>query len=528
MAYDNKGGSGGKGRTPGKPFEKKPYGNKEGGERKPYNKSGGDRKPYNKSGNDERKPYDGERKPYNRDGGERKPYDGERKPYYKGDGERKPYNRDGGERKPYDGERKPYYKGDGERKPYNRDGGERKPYDGERKPYYKGDGERKPYNRDGGERKPYDGERKPYNRDGGERKPYDGERKPYNRDGGERKPYDGERKPYNRDGGERKPYDGERKPYNRDGGERKPYDGERKPYYKGVYNADRQDKPNRGNGEGDAAKGYKKGYPKPVREAEPEPAPQAAPLVDELPYLVMGRNAVKEALRSGRSIDRILVNKEQDGSLRELVGMARDRNVQLREMDKAKLDELCMPFGHGNRPGNHQGIVAQVPGVEYCDISDILAVAKEKGEPPFIILLDGVEDPHNLGSILRSAECAGAHGVIIPKRRSAGVTAAACKASAGAVEYIKVARVSNLVGAMERIKDEGVWLFGADMTGKPMAGADMKGAVGLVIGGEGSGLSQLVREKCDFLVSIPMFGNLESLNAAVAAAILMFEKKRQG
>ena len=440
MAYDNKGGSGNKGRSPGKPFEKKPYGNKEGGERKPYNKDGGDRKPYYKG-------------------------DGERRPYYKGgDDSRRPYGKEG------DGERKPYYKGDGERKPY-----------------YKGDGERKPYNRDGGDRKPYDGERKPYYKGDGERKPYDGDRKPYNRDS-----------------------------------------GDRKPYYKDVYKADRQDKPYRRDDEGNADKGYKKGYPRPAREAEPQSVPQAAPLADELPYLVMGRNAVKEALRSGRSIDRILVNKEQDGSLRELVGMARDRNVQLREVDKAKLDEMCMPFGHGNKPGNHQGIVAQVPGVEYCDISDILAAAKEKGEPPFIILLDGVEDPHNLGSILRSAECAGAHGVIIPKRRSAGVTAAVCKASAGAVEYIKVARVSNLVGAMERIKDEGVWLFGADMAGKPMAEADMKGAVGLVIGGEGNGLSQLVREKCDFLASIPMFGHLDSLNAAVAAAILMFEKKRQG
>ena len=474
MAYDNKGGSGNKGRSPGKPFEKKPYGNKEGGERKPYNKDGGDRKPYYKG-------------------------DGERRPYYKGgDDSRRPYGKEG------DGERKPYYKGDSERKPY-----------------YKGDGERKPYSRDGGDRKPYDGERKPYYKGDGERKPYDGERKPYNRDGGDRKPYDGERKPYYKGDGERKPYDGERKPYNRDG-------GDRKPYYKDVYKADRQDKPYRRDDEGNADKGYKKGYPRPAREAEPQSAPQAAPLADELPYLVMGRNAVKEALRSGRSIDRILVNKEQDGSLRELVGMARDRNVQLREVDKAKLDEMCMPFGHGNKPGNHQGIVAQVPGVEYCDISDILAAAKEKGEPPFIILLDGVEDPHNLGSILRSAECAGAHGVIIPKRRSAGVTAAVCKASAGAVEYIKVARVSNLVGAMERIKDEGVWLFGADMAGKPMAEADMKGAVGLVIGGEGNGLSQLVREKCDFLASIPMFGHLDSLNAAVAAAILMFEKKRQG
>ena len=312
------------------------------------------------------------------------------------------------------------------------------------------------------------------------------------------------------------------KPYRKDG---EGFDKQTKPYSR---DGEDERRPNRKEAEGPANKSYKKGYPKQGREVEPQAAPQAAPLADELPYLVMGRNAVKEALRSGRSIDRILVNKEQDGSLRELIGMARDRNVQIREVEKSKLDEMCMPFGHGNRPGNHQGIVAQVPGVEYCDISDILSVAKEKGEPPFIILLDGVEDPHNLGSILRSAECAGAHGVIIPKRRSAGVTAAACKASAGAVEYIKVARVSNLVGAMERLKDEGVWLFGADMAGKPMTGADMKGAAGLVIGSEGSGLSQLVRDKCDFLVSIPMFGHLDSLNAAVAAAILMFEKKRQG
>ena len=242
----------------------------------------------------------------------------------------------------------------------------------------------------------------------------------------------------------------------------------------------------------------------------------------------MGRNAVKEALRSGRSIDRILVNKELDGSLRELVNMARDRNIQLREVDKAKLDALCMPFGHGSKPGNHQGIVAQVPGVEYCEVEDILAVARERGESPFLILLDGIEDPHNLGSILRSAECAGAHGVILPKRRSASVTAAACKASAGAVEYIKVARVANLADTMRQLKAKGLWLAGADMAGTPMTQADMKGPLGLVIGGEGEGLGRLVRESCDFLVSIPMAGHLDSLNAAVAAAILMFEKRRQG
>jgi len=261
----------------------------------------------------------------------------------------------------------------------------------------------------------------------------------------------------------------------------------------------------------------------PVQNDRPNPYAE-----DELPYIVMGRNAVREAIKSGRSIDRILVVKELDGSLREVIGLARDRNLQIREVDRAKLDEMCMPFGHGGKPGNHQGIIAQVPGVEYCDISDILDVAKERNEKPFVILLDGVEDPHNLGSIIRSAECAGAHGVIIPKRRSASVTASACKASAGAVEYMKVARVSNLGGAIDRLKDEGLWIAGADMAGTAMDKADLKGAIGLVIGSEGEGISRLIKEKCDFLVSIPMVGRIDSLNAAVAAAVLMFEKKRQG
>lgn len=308
---------------------------------------------------------------------------------------------------------------------------------------------------------------------------------------------------------------------------------ETKPSGRGGY------KPEARQGRGDRqpkeARGSRSTSPARARpsKAQPRPALEAAasaprPLEDELPYLIMGRNGVREALRSGRSIDRILVTKEQDGSLGELVNMARDRNIQLREVDRAKLDELCMPFGHGNKPGNHQGIVAQVPGVDYCEVEDILAVAKARGEAPFLILLDGIEDPHNLGSILRSAECAGAHGVILPKRRSASLTAAACKASAGAVEYIKVARVSNLVEAMRRLKRQGIWLAGADMQGTPMDRTDLKGPLGLVIGSEGSGLGKLVQESCDFLVSIPMFGHLDSLNAAVAAAILMFEKKRQG
>ncbi len=264
---------------------------------------------------------------------------------------------------------------------------------------------------------------------------------------------------------------------------------------------------------------------KPEAPERPAEAPNARP--DELPYLVMGRNAVKEAIKSGRSIDRILVQKEPDGSLREIVSMARDSSLRVDEVAREKLDALCMPFGHGGKTGNHQGIVAQVPGVEYCDISDMLAAAKEKGEKPFIILLDGIEDPHNLGSIIRSAVCAGAHGVVLPKRRAVSVTAAAAKASAGAVEYCRVARVSNISAAIARLKDEGLWIAGADMGGTPMARAKLEGAIGLVIGGEGDGISRLVRESCDFMVSIPMYGALDSLNASVAAAVLMFEKRRQ-
>ena len=317
----------------------------------------------------------------------------------------------------------------------------------------------------------------------------------------------------------RRRYDGDERPYSK-----KRFDGEaeQRTYGKQPY-----------NGKSREEEGVRTHYgkqPDPRKTADPERSREAdAPnaRADELPYLVMGRNAVREAIKSGRSIDRILVSREPDGSLREIVSLARDRNLRVDEVGREKLDELCMPFGHGGKTGNHQGIVAQVPGVEYCEISDMLAAAKEKGEKPFLILLDGIEDPHNLGSIIRSAVCAGAHGVILPKRRAVSVTAAACKASAGAVEYCKVARVANLSGAIARLKDEGLWIAGADMGGTPMAEAKLEGALGLVIGSEGEGISRLVRESCDFMVSIPMYGALDSLNASVAAAVLMFEKRRQ-
>ena len=348
----------------------------------------------------------------------------------------------------------------------------------------------------------------------------------YGKPNGEKKSY-GERsyadKPY-----DKKRYgDGERT-YGKPQGDRKPY-GERsyadKPYDKKRYN------------DGERSYGKKKAYGdkpyerKPAdtrreRPAEPEEAVQQGG-ADEAPYLLIGRNAVREAIKNGRSIDRILVTKEQDGSLGEIVRMARDRNLVLRETDRRKLDELCMPFGHGGKTANHQGVVAYAAGVEYCTVGDILKSAREKGEDPFVIVLDGIEDPHNLGSIIRSAECAGAHGVVIGKRRSASVTAAAVKAAAGATEYMKVARVVNISGAIEELKRAKLWVAGADMHGTDMTKQGLNGPLALVIGSEGDGLSKLVRESCDFLVSIPMKGHIDSLNAGVAAAVLMFEKRRQ-
>lgn len=312
----------------------------------------------------------------------------------------------------------------------------------------------------------------------------------------------------------------------RRGAEQKPYykDGEQKPYYKKRDNAEgRYDRAKKEDNY--KAKREETAYK--ARDKQAENAPQANEEQDELPYLIMGRNAVREAVRSGRSIDKILVTKEIDGSLREIINLARNNNIRVDSVVREKLDELCMPFGHGQKTGNHQGIVAMVPGVEYCEIADILNFAKKKGEKPFIIILDGIEDPHNLGSIIRSAVCAGAHGIIIPRRRAVSVTAAACKASAGAVEYAHIARVANIANAIARLKDEGLWIAGADMSGTAMTSARMEGALALVIGSEGDGIGRLVKEKCDFLVSIPMFGQIDSLNAAVAAAVLMFEKRRQ-
>ena len=312
------------------------------------------------------------------------------------------------------------------------------------------------------------------------------------------------------EGGQNRPkYTGER----RTAGDKGRANGPQKPRF------DRGGKPYAYGDDRPRRERVSKAAPAPVQAEEKEP--------DELPFLIFGRNAVREALKAGRSIDKILVQTEPDGSLREIVALARDAKVIVHEVNRKKLDEVCLPFGHGGKTANHQGIVAYTAGVEYCQVSDILALAQEKGEKPFVVVLDGVEDPHNLGSIIRSADCAGAHGVILGKHRSAPVTAAAVKASAGASEHMKIARVVNISAALEELKAAGLWIAGADMAGESMYKQDMTGAFALVIGNEGEGLSRLVKERCDYLVSIPMNGHVDSLNAGVAAGILLFEKRRQ-
>ena len=237
--------------------------------------------------------------------------------------------------------------------------------------------------------------------------------------------------------------------------------------------------------------------------------------------VIAGRNAVQEALRSGRSIDSIsVVRGARTGSIVPLVAQAKKLGIPVKEVDGRKLDFLC---GHAN----HQGIVAMAAVKEYATVEDIFALAESRGEPPFILLADELEDPHNLGAILRTAECTGAHGVIIPKRRATGLTYAVGKASAGAVEYVPVARVTNMAKTVEELKDRGVWIYTADMDGQDWCTVDYSGPVGLVIGNEGDGVSRLIREKSDFIVSLPMAGKIQSLNASVACGILCYEIARQ-
>lgn len=257
---------------------------------------------------------------------------------------------------------------------------------------------------------------------------------------------------------------------------------------------------------------YKHNQPRPDRAGDEAPADG----------IIEGRNAVIEALRAGTQIDKIFIMKgEVDTALGHIASTARSQGIVVADADKRKLDGM-------SRTHAHQGVIAVAAVRAYATVEDILQAARDKGEPPLLVVCDELSDPHNLGAVIRTAECAGAHGVIIPKRRSAGLTAVVAKTSAGAVSHLPVARVANLPSLLKRLKKEGLWIFGSAADGTTsLYAADLKGPAALVIGSEGSGMSRLVSETCDFLVRIPMRGKLNSLNASAAAAILLYEALRQ-
>ncbi|MGN1296835.1 MAG: 23S rRNA (guanosine(2251)-2'-O)-methyltransferase RlmB [Clostridia bacterium] len=237
---------------------------------------------------------------------------------------------------------------------------------------------------------------------------------------------------------------------------------------------------------------------------------------------VEGRNSVLELLESGKDINKIFITKgERHGSINKIIAIAKERRVIIVEKDKRKMEEMA-------QTQNYQGVIAIVPPFEYCQIDEILEEAKNKNEEPFVLILDGIEDPHNLGSIIRTAETAGVHGIILPKRRAAAVNSTVNKTSAGAVEHMKIARVTNISDSIERLKKEGLWICGTDInTDKYYYNQDLTGPLGIVIGNEGNGMSDKVRKNCDFLVRIPMKGKVTSLNASVSAGIIVYEAVKQ-
>ncbi len=314
----------------------------------------------------------------------------------------------------------------------------------------------------------------------------------------ERRAY-GERKAY----GERREY-GERKAH----GERRNYGERREPGERRNYDERRDCGERREPGE-------RRNYgERPARREERPMRRQERPAMETADNLLVGRNPIREALRAGRDIEKLLVARgELIGSAREIVAMAREARVVVQEVDRAKLDQMAP---------NHQGLIAVASAYAYRTVEDMLALARERGEAPLLVILDGVTDPHNLGAIIRSAECAGAHGVIIPERRAVGLTPAAVKASAGAVEYMPVAREVNLTRAIERLKKEGIWIYGAAMDGEDYRRVNFSGPAAIVIGSEGEGMSKLVAQSCDKIVSLPIRGHIDSLNASVAAGILLY------
>lgn len=238
-------------------------------------------------------------------------------------------------------------------------------------------------------------------------------------------------------------------------------------------------------------------------------------------FTVEGRNAVIEAFRAGKTIDRLFIlDGCQDGPIQTIKREAKKADVMIKFIDKERLDQM-------SQTGHHQGVIAKCAAYEYAEVSDILDKARQKGEDPFIILLDNIEDPHNLGAIIRTANLAGAHGVIIPKNRAVGLTATVARTSAGALNYTPVAKVTNISKTIEELKKEGIWFACADMDGEVMYRQNLTGPIGLVIGNEGDGVGRLVKEKCDYVCSIPMSGDIDSLNASVAAGVLMYEVVRQ-
>ena len=252
------------------------------------------------------------------------------------------------------------------------------------------------------------------------------------------------------------------------------------------------------------------------------PLRRSAPVEQENDGIIEGRNAVIEALRAGIAIDKIfLARGSADAALGHIAAKAREKGIVVVDADRRKLDSM-------SRTHAHQGVIALAAVREYASVEDILAAAREKGEPPLVLVCDELSDPHNLGAVIRTADAAGAHGVIIPKRRSAGLTAVVAKTSAGAVAHVPVARVPNLPALLRQLKEEGLWIFGTAMDGStPLYQADLKGPAAIVIGSEGEGMSRLVGETCDFTLSIPMFGKINSLNASAAAAVLLYEAVRQ-
>lgn len=272
---------------------------------------------------------------------------------------------------------------------------------------------------------------------------------------------------------------------------------------------------NNKNSKNNKARNNNNGY---NRDARRERAPRTVE-VDE--NVISGRNAVKELLESGRDIEKIFISSgEREGSINLILGIAADRGIPIFERDRSKLDEM-------SGGAKHQGVIAIAAEMNYSTVEEILAYAEERGEKPFIVLCDGIEDPHNLGAIIRTAECSGVHGVIIPKRRAVGLTSTVAKSSAGALSHMRIAKVTNLAVTLDELKERGLWAYAADMDGTDYRSTDMRGGSVIVLGSEGFGISRLVKEKCDFVVSIKMYGQVNSMNVSCAAAVILTEVAHQ-